>query len=165
MVTATRSGAQKHETIFGRYFVDAFTGEGADTDKDQRVSVLEAFTYARIEVARFYEQANRMQTEHALLDDNGDGEGSLEPGPDAPDGALAAVMFLMGEAGTGAVAAAASPELIALYKEKQKLEEEIAALRGRKDQMESEAYDAEFERLLLDLARTNREIREREGTE
>ena len=99
----------------------------------------------------------RVVTPGTLTDENLLDEGQSNP--------LAAVMFLMGEAGTGAVAAAASPELIALYKEKQKLEEEIAALRGRKDQMESEAYDAEFERLLLDLARTNREIREREGTE
>jgi hypothetical protein len=68
LVTATKTGFERNETIFGEFFVDAFASDGADTDKDNRVSVLEAFTYARREVTRRYEDSNRLLTEHALLE-------------------------------------------------------------------------------------------------
>jgi len=47
VVTATRSTRERERTYFGSYFVDAFVAEGADTDKDDRVSLLEAFRYSR----------------------------------------------------------------------------------------------------------------------
>ena len=80
IVTATKSGMERNETEFPSYFVEAFTGDKADTDKDERVSVLEAFTYARREVERFYEKGRRLLTEHAVLDDDGDGVGSADAG-------------------------------------------------------------------------------------
>src|SRR5690606_37660771 len=86
VVTATRSAHERNETIFGRYFVQAYADDVADVDKDGRVSVLEAFEYATRKTARFYESQNRLRTEHALLDDNGDGKGSQEPDPRAGDG-------------------------------------------------------------------------------
>jgi hypothetical protein len=95
IITATRGASEKNETVFGGYFVKAFAGEVADTDKDGQVSLLEAFSYARREVERFYQSENRLQTEHALLDDNGDGEGSRDPDASATDGANAR-RFLLG---------------------------------------------------------------------
>ena len=50
-------------------FVDALTKDVADTDKDGRVSLLEAFRYAAAETKRFYDNDTRLQTEHAQLDD------------------------------------------------------------------------------------------------
>ena len=76
IVTATKSAMERNQTEFPSYFVQAFSEEGADADKDQRVSVLEAFMYARREVERFYEKGHLLVTEHAVLDDNGDGTGS-----------------------------------------------------------------------------------------
>ena len=61
----------------------AFTTPGADTDKDERVSLLEAFVYAKREVARAYETDTRLATEHAMLDDDGDRRGSAAPDPRA----------------------------------------------------------------------------------
>ena len=52
----------------------ALAEDGADLDKDERVSMLEAFTFARAEVGRVYERDNRLLTEHAMLDDDGDGD-------------------------------------------------------------------------------------------
>src|SRR3990170_3451888 len=43
-------------------------------------AALEAFQYARTEVEKYYAGKNLLQTEHALLDDNGDGRGSADPG-------------------------------------------------------------------------------------
>ena len=164
VVTATRSTRERYETRFGTHFVDAFADDGADVDKDGRISVFEAFEYARREVERGYEAGNEMQTEHALLDDNGDGEGSLEPDPLEGDGRLANRFYLAHD-GPSPLAATqpADPELAALYDRRRDLQTEIDALRGRKEEMESEAYERSLEDLLVDLATTSREIREREG--
>jgi len=162
IVTATRSELERNETVFGRYFVQAYAEDVADVDKDGRVSVLEAFEYATRETARFYESQNRLRTEHALLDDNGDGKGSQEPDPRAGDGALARAFFLGGRP-AAVVADDASPELRALYEKKARLEAEIEALRQRKGSMDPERYEAELERLVLELAETNQAIRRLEG--
>jgi hypothetical protein len=160
IITATKSGFERNESIFGEHFVAALAGDGADADKDGRVSLLEAFTYATREVRRIYEQENRLLTEHAILDDNGDRSGSTEPGARGGDGGLARSFFL-----TGAASAAASgdPRATALRREKEELESKIEALKGRKEAMDAKAYEAELERLLVDLAATTRALRALEG--
>lgn len=162
VVTATRSPGESERTYFPRFFVEAFRGDGADTDKDGRVSLLEAFGYARAEVARHYERENQLLTEHALLDDDGDGEGSAEPSPGSGDGALASRFFLAASSAAVAARASDTPELRALLEEKTRIETEIAALRARREEMTAEAYDAALEALLVELATTNRAIRELE---
>jgi hypothetical protein len=159
IVTSTKSALERNETLFARHFADALAAPGADVDKDGGVSLLEAFTYARREVARAYEQDNRLLTEHAQLDDDGDGVASAEPGPRAKDGALAARMALR----AGSAVAARDPQVARLVAERTRLEEEVAALRGRKDAMAPAAYDRELERLLLELARAGRAVRAAEG--
>ncbi len=162
VVTATRSARERNRTHFGSFFVNAFSGEGADADKDERVSLLEAFSYARLEVERFYSRDNRLQTEHALLDDDGDGEGSMEPGLDAGDGRLASRFFLAVERPAVAEQAVDDPELASLLERKRELENAVVDLRARKDEMDPGAYETELEALLLELASTNRAIRERD---
>jgi hypothetical protein len=89
VVAATKSSFERNETVFCEYLVRAFAEDVADVDKDGRVSLLEAVSYAMQEVNRFYESQSRLLTEHAVLDDNGDGVGSSEPDPETGDGALA----------------------------------------------------------------------------
>lgn len=163
VVTATRSPREREVTHFGGFFVDAFALGEADVDKDERVSLLEAFRYATGEVRRRYERDNEMLTEHALLDDDGDGEGSLDPAPEGPDGALANRFFLARAAAAVAEAAADDPAVAALLERKREVEEGIAALRTRRDEMEEEEYDAQLETLLVELARINRAIRDGGG--
>jgi hypothetical protein len=162
VITATKSGFERNETLFGGEFVAAFTGDGADADKDGRVSLLEAFTYATREVRRVYDEENRLLTEHALLDDNGDKTGSAEPGTArGADGALARAFFLTGAA---AVASTSSdPRAAVLRKEKDSLEAKIEALKARKASMDAKAYEAELERLLVDLASANKALKALEG--
>ena len=164
VITATRSPRERNATRFARYFADAFAGEEADADKDQRVSVLEAFAYARREVERSFDEEGLLATEHALLDDNGDGEGSdFEDGNDL-DGALARTLFLSRGAGRVADAQlAADPELAALHERRRALEERIAALTALRDTMDAERYEAELEELLVELTLTTRAIRDKEG--
>jgi hypothetical protein len=161
VITATKSGAERNQTRFGKFFVEAFAGDQSDVDHDGSVSLLEAFTYARREVTRSYEQQGILLTEHAMLDDNGDKQGSHEPDPTTADGALARTITL----GGGAERATRDPALAALYETKRSIEQAIAVLQRDKAQLESAVYERRLEELLLDLASTNRAIRDGEGTD
>ncbi|MEP6689994.1 MAG: hypothetical protein ABJD07_02490 [Gemmatimonadaceae bacterium] len=162
VITATKSAVERNESIFARYFVAAFAADGADADKDGRVSLLEAFDYARTEVARAYESDNKLQSEHAMLDDDGDGVGSAQPGAKAKDGARARVAFV-GAPRVVAASLSGDPRLNALYAERQTIEAKIDALKSRKAETDSVAYARAMETLLVDLATKSREIRQREG--
>jgi hypothetical protein len=76
LITATKSGYELNYTRFGRYFAEAIADPQSDIDKDGQTSLLEAFLSASNQVAEFYTAAGRLATEHALLDDNGDGLGT-----------------------------------------------------------------------------------------
>jgi hypothetical protein len=162
IVTATRTGRERNVTIFGGYFIDAFDGELADLDKDGRVSVWEAFEFGRTEVEREYGTSNLMVTEHPVLDDNGDGEGSTEL-VDAADGAFARTMFLAADPSTAAARATDDPVLKALYEQKVDLERRIAELRELRGQIDQDRYDSDLEELLVELALANRAIQSREA--
>jgi hypothetical protein len=161
IITATRSGAEQFTTLFGGYFVEAFSSDMADADKNGRISMLEAFQYAKAEVARAYEREGLLATEHAMLDDNGDKNGSQTPAATGADGKLAAAMSL----GSAADAAPLpeDPKLRALYLERRDLERRVESLRLLKDSMPPAKYTSELERLVTDLALKTREIRKLEG--
>src|SRR5437899_457427 len=76
VVTATRSGHEQNFTRFGQYLAEAIADPQSDLDKDGSVSLLEAFLTASHRTAEFYKTEGRLATEHALLDDNGDGLGT-----------------------------------------------------------------------------------------
>jgi hypothetical protein len=160
VVAATRTGAEVYETLFGGPFVEAFSADAADTDHDGKVSILEAFEYAKKAVADSYQREGLMQTEHAILDDNGDREGSLDPGREAKDGPSAAIVSL------GSMRPQALPadeKLRALYLERRDLERRIESLKLLKGGMDPGKYAAELEKLATDLALKSRQIREAEG--
>jgi hypothetical protein len=161
IVTATRNGAERFATLFGGFFVDALTSDAADADKNKRVSVLEAFQYARREVAAAYEREGIMLTEHALLDDTGDREGTAQPAADAKEGRIASILSL-GTPGD-AEAPPADPKLRALYDERRTLERRVESLRLLKDSMDPQRYASELEKALTELALKSRQIREAGG--
>jgi hypothetical protein len=160
IVTATRTGGEMYATLFGGPFVEAFSLDAADADHDGKVSILEAFEYARKSVAASYQREGLLPTEHALLDDNGDKEGTLEPSRDAKDGRNAAVLAL---GSLHPQALPADEKLRALYLERQELERRIDALKLLKSGMDPAKYEAELEKLATDLALKTRQIREAEG--
>lgn len=162
IITATKTAFERNESHFGQYFVEAFTKDGADADKDGRVSLLEAFRYAALETKRFYDTGSLLQSEHAQLADGGAKEGTNAPTGRVGDGALARRFFF--GAGKGATLAAANdPKLSALYGEQYALQEQIDQIRSKQGQMTADAYDAALEPLLISLARKSREIRALEG--
>ena len=161
IVTATRNGRESFATIFGGYFVDALTSDAADADKNKRVSMLEAFDFARREVATAYERQGIILTEHALLDDSGDKEGTAAPTADGKEGRVAALLSL-GTVGQGDPLPT-DPKLRGLYEERRALERRVESLRLMKDSMDPQKYAADLEQLVTQLALTTRQIRDAEG--
>lgn len=155
VVTATDSAAQQYATIFPEFFVEAFTTESADLDRNGRVSVWEAFRSASAGVKGWFEGQGRLATERPLLDDNGDGIGreAEEPGP---DGALAQMTYLRPET---PLAASADPAVAELLRQRATLESRLETLRAGKANLPAEQYERELEALLLEIARLDRQIK------
>jgi len=150
IVTATKTGGERNETRFPAFFVEALDGDEADRDRNGRVSVLEAFDYARTKVATSYEQGGHLLTEHATLDDGSEGK-------------FAATQFLAPPRSRSAEMAGADPKLRALVEERDLLERRVAALQQRKDSMDAGQYEQELEKLLTELALKTRAIRDFEA--
>jgi hypothetical protein len=76
VVTATRTGKEQNFARFGPYLAEAIGDAKSDLDQDGQTSLLEAFLSASARVKEFYKTEGRLATEHALIDDNGDGLGT-----------------------------------------------------------------------------------------
>lgn len=154
VLTATDSAAQQLDTVFPEFVIKAFDEAAADEDKNGRVSIWEAFSYASAGVRQWYEQHAQLPTERPLLDDTGAGVGREAQNP-GTDGAVARVTYL----DSNTVPAAGNPALAALLRRRTELERELDDLRARKPASPSAEYDAALEKLLLEIARLSMEIR------
>lgn len=156
VITATDSGAQKYATVFPEYFVKALGEASSDLDKNGRTSVFEVFEATSAAVKQHYQQRGQLTTERAVFDDNGDGVGREAEAP-GPDGSMARLLYLDAES----PAAANNPELAALIRRRRELETEAEALKQKKGAMPEPAWQAEYEKLMIELAKVSREIRTR----
>ncbi len=158
VVTATKSGTEHNYARFGEYFARAIASPDSDLDHDDEVSVHEAFLLASAEVRRFYEAEDRIITEHALIDDNGDGKGTpasmfrgVRPNAVAKDGAeldgSAAARVTLSPAGSRLPF---TPEEL---EERASIEKELDVLRAKKEKLSEKEYETELEPLMLRLAK------------
>jgi hypothetical protein len=154
VITATDSAAQKYATVFPDYFVKAMREASSDLDKNGRTSIFEVFAAASAAVKQHYEQRGQLTTERALIDDNGDKVGREAEAP-GPDGGIARLLYLDAES----PAAANNPELAALIRRRRELEADAEALKLKKGLIPEAAWDSEYEKLMLELAKVSREIR------
>lgn len=157
VVSSTRSGHEQNYARFGKYFAEAVADAKSDLDKDGQVSLLEAFLSAAQRTGEFYKTEGRLATEHALLDDNGDGLGTpadwfrgvraTKQAKDGAtlDGARAHQFHLVKSPAENAL----TPEVRA---QRDALELKIARWREMKAKVEPARYYAELEKLLLELA-------------
>ena len=163
IVTATRSGDELNFARFGEYLAGAIADPAADLDKDEQVSVLEAFLTASARVEEFYRSAARLATEHALLDDNGDGLGTpadwfqgvratkrAKEGA-SPDGFRARQIHLVPSERERSL-----PDDV--RQRRDAIELEIAALREQKSSLGDDEYFGRLQSLMLDLARLYRSV-------
>jgi len=157
VISATRSPAEKFDPIFSGYFIEALDQRNGDSDKNNRVSMLEAFNYARQSVDKWYEDQGRLASEHASLDDNGDALFTINPTAFEADGRLAEIAYidvLMADNED------LSPQQLVLKARVQELERAVFILRGRKADFLEDDYWAQMEELLIDLARTTGQYNE-----
>ena len=78
VITATEADQEVNETLFPVALADVLAAppEGTDRDKDGKISVFELYLSVVANVMKQYVDAENLATEHAKLDDNGDGHGS-----------------------------------------------------------------------------------------
>jgi len=158
VVTATKSGHEHNFSRFGDHLSAAITDLAADLDKDEQVSLLEAYLAASSRVANWYRQEARLATEHALLDDNADKRGTpadwfqgvraqraAQEGA-AVDGLRANQVHLLRSKREEGLTADARTK-------RDRLERQIDALRRQKTQIEEAVYYDRLEPLFLELAR------------
>jgi hypothetical protein len=150
VITATKTGTEKNATVFARFFIESLRDPAADTDKNQSISVLEAFRYAEEKTGKYYETQKRLATEHALIEDAGKGEGVKLPSAENGEGLIAGRQVLLH---LGSVASIVNdPEKQNLLKRKDDLETQIDELKYRKAAVPQREYQQQMRQLLLDLA-------------
>jgi hypothetical protein len=151
LIAATKSGTEKNATVFARYWIEALQDPDADVDKSESISALEAYEYAARRTADFYASEKRLATEHAVFEDVGKGA-AVRAASDGGEGRLLASITLvrLGEAQSSA----RDPAKRELLAHKDKLLEQLDALKYRKAAMEDGPYQTQLKSLLLDLART-----------
>src|SRR5882757_7834385 len=148
VVTATKTGGERNEAMFGEFFVEAFGDAAADADRNGHVSVLEAFNYANNKVVSAYQQGGLLRTEHATLDDGGDGK-------------LAGTQYLTAHPADGGLKVDTSdPAMRALVADREAIQKQIDALKVQKDRLDTVRYDQEMEKLLTELALKTKAIRD-----
>ena len=157
VITATKSGYEQNYTRFGQYLAGAVAEPQADLDKDGQTSLLEAFLTASGRVDEFYSAAGRLVTEHALLDDNGDGLGTradwfrgIRPVQKAEDSASldgyrAHQLHLV-------YSESENKMLPSLRAQRDQLELEVMKLRDAKEKFSEDEYFSKLESLLYDIA-------------
>jgi hypothetical protein len=158
IVSATRSGHEANYARFGKFMAQAISDLTADLDKDGQTSLLEAFILAARQIGEFYEAEGRLATEHALLDDNGDGLGT-------PADFFRGVRAVKKPAGGRSVDGLRAHQIHLLRSEQElkmppelrarrdELELAIATLRESKSQLKEDDYYRRLENLMHDLAR------------
>jgi hypothetical protein len=146
IVTATKTGGERNDTDFPEFFVAAFGDASADRDRNGHVSIGEAFEYAKTKVTQAFQQKGLLLTEHATLEDGGEGR-------------LASTIFLA-QSGSTLQVDTSDPAMRALVDERDAIDRRVADLRTHKASMPDAQYEAEMEKLLTELAVKTREIRE-----
>lgn len=157
VITATETAAQRYATVFPDYFVKALADAQTDLDKNGRTSIWEVFAASSAAVARHYTEKAQLTTERAMLSDTGEKTGVLATAAGGPGGTAARGFYLDREAG----AESADPAVRALIERRRTLEAEADALLQKKKDTDPAAWADQFERLMIELAKVSREVRQR----
>lgn len=157
IVTATKSGSENNYSRFGQQLAVSLLDPATDIDHDDEISLLEAFLAASAKTEQFYREQNRLTTEHALLDDNGD---KLGTGAEFFKGVRAVKPAQGGKKLDGSIAGrivlAVLPDAPKFTEEELKaraqIEEQIDALRVARPNPPTSDYWNQLEQLLIKLA-------------
>jgi hypothetical protein len=143
LITATRSGFERNATRFAQYFATALANGSADINKNGVITAQEAFEYASREVADSFSKEGKLATEH----------------PQIAGGAAGRFMVArLASAAPVVEAAASNPAVAALVAERDTLDGEIEALRGRRESLAQDDYLDQLQALLVKLAEVQGKI-------
>lgn len=163
IATATKSGYEQNFCRFGGFMAAALSQEGADLDKDGAVSVLESFLIASRKVEEYYRENDRLVSESALLDDNGDGRGTpanwfrgvriekKTQEKNGADGKLSRLVFPVVPLKERDI-----PQ--PLRNKRSKIETKIETLRSLKNSLNADVYYQDLEKLFIELSKVNDQI-------
>jgi len=157
LIASNRSSGQRNYSRFGEYLASYIDNHEADLDLDGSTSLLEACLYASSATTEFYENEQRLVTEHATINDNGDKSPTelrafqglttdkTSKESDSPDGLIANNVFF-------------DKRLIdPLAPEQQKtraaIEKKIFALRKKKKTIDEDQYYDQLEVLFRAIAK------------
>ncbi len=139
LVTATRSGNEKNATVFGEYFVEALSSEDADLNKNNNISIEEAFGYAQRQVEEYFESQGQLATEHSEI--IGDG----------------AAQFTLARINP-VVISQENPRIAELQEQLLDIDQQIESLQLRRPELSNQEYIEQLQALILQSATINEEI-------
>ena len=165
VITATKNQHERQPPRFLSFFLEAANSPEVDSNKDGKVSLLEAFLFSRRQVKDWFVGQQLLQTEHALLDDRN--RVRLRSGKEANEPTSGGVGMLASSAyiSTPPEEAYRSLEAQQLARQKATLEDEINDLTFRKAEMSGQDYYRQLEELLVKLASLSERLDELEKPE
>ena len=161
LIAATKSGAERTATRFGRHFADALlvvevegisdATSSADLDKNQAVSLKEAFDFAVRETADFYESEGLLATENARIQMVTEGDADTLANS-------IKLANLIEQPDTES-----NPVLALLLAERDAIDRDIDTLRLRRIGMTEQDYLNRFQSLMIELAQIQFQIDKETG--
>ncbi len=139
LVTATKSGGEINAVRFHTYLAEAFQDDVADYNRNEILTIAEAFRFADARTREYYEQQNLLASEHARI-----------RGEQSDEMAVALLGSLQN--------AKDDPAVAQLLDERLVLENAFKSLTERKPDMPVEDYYSELEELLLSIAELQQTI-------
>jgi len=139
VITATKSAGETNAVRFSEYFAKALSSGDADVDRNELLTVKEAFTYANDQTVKYFDDQKLLAAEHARFE-----------GADAANVTLATLGALRDAQG--------NPKIAALLDDRSVLEKTFYALKARKPELDAETYYQELERVLIYIATLQQSI-------
>jgi hypothetical protein len=143
VISATRNGNERNATHFGRYFAEALTSPEADINKNNSISIQEAYDYADKHVKTLFEDDGKLATEHSQL---------------RGEGAAAFNLSRLNALEIQQQFADADDELSALLKQRADLDAQIENLQLQRTQLDNADYLAKLQQLVLQSAELSEKI-------
>ncbi len=139
VVTATKSGGELNVVRFPQFFAEAMASVAADTDRNEMLTLAEAWKYANDKTQAYYTDLKLLASEHARIAGDNPQQLSL--------------------ARLGALRLAGDDPIVAKLLEKRLLlENEFGSLRNKKASMDTLEYYEQLEPLLVKIALLQQEI-------
>jgi len=143
VITATKSGAESNAVQFPKFWSAALEGDLSDSDHDELLTVGEAFGFAQEGVENYYENNQRLATEHARISG------------DATDAILSRLGSLRGTDNNA--------EINQLLTERMTLEQDFLAVKLTRGKIAQSRYLDDLEEVLLKIARLQKRMDELTG--